>query len=58
MSAAAGDCLLTLEVDMRKGQRPSVESVKALRRVWDGESDLWLSPLSIKDSQGLIDVED
>ena len=32
--------------------------VKALRRVWDGESDHRLSPLSTKPSQGLIDVQD
>jgi hypothetical protein len=30
----------------------------ALRSVWDGESDHWLSPLSIKPSQGLIDIQD
>ena len=32
--------------------------VKAHRRMWDGERDHWLSPLSIKPSQGLIDVQD
>lgn len=31
---------------------------EALRHVWDGESDHWLSPLSTKPSQGLIDVQD
>jgi len=31
--------------------------VKALRRVWDHESDPWLSPLSTKPSQGVRDVQ-
>ena len=31
--------------------------VKTLRRVWDHESDPWLSPLSTKPSQGVRDVQ-
>jgi len=31
--------------------------VKALRCVWDGKHDHWLSRLSIKPSQGLIDIQ-
>ena len=34
------------------------KGVKARRCVWDGESDHWLSPLSTKPSQNLIDVQD
>jgi len=32
--------------------------VKALERVRDSQSDPWPSPLSIKPSQGVVDVQD
>ncbi|MEY4706076.1 MAG: hypothetical protein RL042_2281, partial [Nitrospirota bacterium] len=38
--------------------RPPVRCLKALRRVWDGESDHRLPPLSINPSEGFLDVQD
>jgi len=61
--ALAGDSHVRIgQKSLDRGDVPGLGrawgGVKALRRVWDDESDQWLSSLSIKPSQGLIDVQD
>jgi hypothetical protein len=59
MSAATGEGVLTLEVDMGGRLGRPWKGVKALRRVWDGESDQNCLPsLSKKASQVFIDNQD